>query len=90
MSHNYSEYIQQPNQEALFSTSDLGCSAALISTGFELVDLDKANPRKVLFIFEKRIGIEETVNEYWSGKLQLNARGLFDNIKMLKNRLYSN
>lgn len=72
-----------------FSTFDLGCSATLISVGFELMSLDKSNPRKVLFVFKNQVGIDEIVNDYFSGKLQVSARALFDNIKMLKNRIYS-
>jgi hypothetical protein len=72
-----------------FLTFDLGCSAALISAGFELISLDKQNPRKVLFVFGKKVGIEEAINDYFSDKLKVSARTLFDNIKMLKNRIYS-
>jgi len=77
------------NQIDNFSTFDLGCSAALVSVGFELISLDKQNPRKVLFIFAKKAGIDQTVNDYFSGKLKVSARTLFDNTKMLKNKIYS-
>ena len=81
---------QQDNQANHFSTFDLGCSAALISAGFELDSLDKENPRKVRFIFRRKVGIDEAVNDYFSEKLKVSARAMFDNIKMLKNRIYSN
>jgi len=73
-----------------WATFDLGCSSALISVGFELVSLDKENPRKVRFIFRRKVGIDEAVNDYFSEKLKVSARAMFDNIKMLKNRIYSN
>jgi hypothetical protein len=72
-----------------FSTFDLGCSAALIESGFELISLNKENPRKVLFIFKIKTGIKETVDDYWSDHLIVKSRSFFDNIKMLKNRIYS-
>ncbi len=77
------------DQTKYFSTFDLGCSAALVSVGFDLISLDKQNPRKVLFIFRKTVDIEKTTNDYFSGRLEVSARILFDNIKMLKNRIYS-
>ena len=77
------------NQINYFSTFDLGSCAALISVGFELTSLDKQNPHKVLFVFKKKIGVEEAVNDYFSGNLKVSARTMFDNIKMLKNRIYS-
>ncbi|MFH1401497.1 MAG: DUF5659 domain-containing protein [Parcubacteria group bacterium] len=72
-----------------FYTFDLGCSTALISAGFELISLEKTNPRKVQFIFRREIGIEKVVDDYWADRLELKARAFFDNIKMLKNRIYS-
>ncbi len=73
----------------VFATFDLGCSSALISAGFELVSLDKANPRKVQFVFRREVGIEKVVGEYWADRLEVKARAFFDNTKMLKNRIYS-
>lgn len=70
-------------------TFDLGAAASLVSAGFQLVSLDKANPRKVQFIFRREIGIEKVVDDYWADRLDVKARSFFDNLKMLKNRLYS-
>lgn len=72
-----------------FLTHDLGCAAALTSTGFELVALNKENPQKVQFVFSGTRNIEAVASEYWADKLPVKARTLFDNIKMLKNRIYS-
>ena len=83
------QYIPLDDQTNYFYTFDLGCSAALISAGFELVSLDKANPRKVQFIFRREVGIEKVVDDYWADRLEVKARAFFDNVKMLKNRIYS-
>lgn len=80
---------QKLNTNDYYFTYDLGCSSALISAGFELVSLDKTNPRKVQFIFRREVGIEKVVDEYWADRLEVKARAFFDNIKMLKNRIYS-
>lgn len=83
------QYIPLNDQTNYFYTFDLGCSAALISADFELVSLDKVNPRKVQFIFRRAIGIEKVVDDYWADRLEIKARAFFDNVKMLKNRIYS-
>jgi len=75
--------------EDIFATYDLGCASAVITAGFVLLYLDKANPRKIQFIFRKDSGIEETVDDYWADRLEVKARTFFDNTKMLKNRIYS-
>lgn len=73
----------------VFTTYDLGVAAALLCADFELLALDRANPRKVLFIFRRATRIDDTANSYFAGHLELNARGFFDQLKALKNRLYS-
>jgi hypothetical protein len=81
--------ISSDNYTEILSTFDLGCSAALVSSGFELVSLDKFNPKKVQFLFRRKAGIEKVMDDYWADKLETKARSFFDNTKMLKCRIYS-
>ena len=73
----------------VFSTYDLGVSAALLCADFELLSVDKENPRKALFIFQKAAGIEDVADRYFSDRLEIKARSYFDHLKALKNKLYS-
>lgn len=81
--------ISSDNYQDFMTTFDLGCSAALVSSGFELVSLDKSDRKKVQFIFRREVGIERVVDDYWADRLEVKARTFFDNVKMLKNRIYS-
>jgi len=72
-----------------FQTYDLGLASALVSGGFEVVEMDKSNPRKVAFCFKKTTKLEKSINDYWLGRLFVDARTLFESQKMLKNRIYS-
>lgn len=80
------EYL---DNNKMFLTFDLGLATCLVSLGYELWNLDKTNPKKVQFIFKRADGIDMVVNDYWQDNLKINARTLFDNQKMLKNRIYS-
>lgn len=73
----------------VWTTYDLGVAAALLCEKFELLALDRANKRKVLFVFKRARGIDETANRYFADRLELNARAFFDQLKALKSRLYS-
>lgn len=73
----------------VWTTYDLGVSAALLCAGFELLELRKTNPRKALFVFRRAKDIDKTANAYFANRLKLNARSFFDQLKALKNRLYS-
>ena len=77
------------DDDSHMSTFDLGLSAALVSVGFSLVSLDRANLSQVQFIFRRGDEMDEVVNSYWADRLEVKARTYFDSLKMLKNRLYS-
>lgn len=68
--------------------SDLGLAASLSAMGFEIVRVDKSNPKRVVFVFEKSTAVELAVNDFWSNKLLLPASSLLDHIRKLKFRIY--
>jgi len=80
---------KQLDNDRYFHSFDMGLCSALICAGFELISLDKTNPRKVQFILRREVGIEDVVDNYWADRLEVKARTFFDNTKMLKNRIYS-
>ncbi len=73
-----------------FATYDLGCAAALTTADFELLTLDRTNPRKVQFVFRRDADIEKVADAFWADRLEQKSRSYWDNVKNLKNRLYSN
>ena len=73
----------------VWTTYDLGVSAALLCADFELLSVEKSNPKKALFIFRRKIGIEDIANKYFADRLEVKARSFFDNLKALKNKLYN-
>ena len=82
-------YIPINDPTLVFTTYDLGVSSALLCLGFHLQDVDKENPRKALFIFKRDDGIEDFANQYFTDQLEVKARSFFDQLKALKNKLYS-
>jgi len=65
--------------------TDLGLAAFLISYGFEIVSLDRANLKRVNFVFLESGRLSQKISTYWESP----ERMYFDNLKSLKNRLYS-
>ena len=66
-----SESILEDN---VFTHTDLGIAAALMTAEFELLKLDKSNPRKVKFIFIRANGIEKVADDFWSNRLKQKTR----------------
>ena len=91
LQNNQSEELQYIPLEGdkVYATYDLGCAAALVTADFSLLTLDRTNVRKVRFIFRREAGIEKVADDFWSDRLEQKSRSFWDNIKNLKNRLYS-
>lgn len=69
--------------------SDLGLAASLTASGFVITTIDKSNPRRVVFVFEKSPELHNKVELYWSNKLLLPASSLLEHMRQLKSRIYS-
>ena len=72
-----------------FSTYDLGLATVLVTLDYKLIKLDKTNPKKIRFVFEEDAKIQKVMADYWNEKIKLPALTLFNNQKMLKNRIYT-
>lgn len=68
--------------------SDLGLAASLSASGFVIVSVDKSNPRRVVFIFDKTPEVEYAIEQFWSNTLLLPASTLLDHMRKLKTRIY--
>jgi hypothetical protein len=69
--------------------TDLGLAASLTASGFVIVKLDKSNPRRVVFVFEKSPQLQNVIDQFWSNKLRLPAAALLEHVRQLKSRIYS-
>jgi hypothetical protein len=67
---------------------DLGVVAALVTRGFEIVFTHRDDKGRVHFVFEATTALDRTVEDFYADNLQVKARKFFDNIKMLKGRIY--
>ena len=78
--------LEEPD---IWYTSDIGAAAAALCKSYELLSLNKENPRKVLFLFKKAKGLEEVASSYFDGTLTMSVRAFHDTLRALKNKLYS-
>ena len=76
-------------QKVNCGVNDLGQATALVCSGFEVIDL-APNPdsERVTFYFRQSQKINETAQLYWSGKLSVDAKQYWQEMKNLKTRLY--
>lgn len=72
----------------LYKTSSLPIACSL-SEKYPLLSIDRTNPNRALFIFEHSSDLERMVEDYWRGSLKVEPQAYFNNLKVLKGRLYS-
>lgn len=73
-----------------YQTSDLGFAVVLCCLGFQIVSLNRDNPRRVVFCFEgDRDAIKDAAQAYWGGTLRLSPLEIFTHQKLLKQRIYA-
>ena len=68
---------------------DLGLAAALVSSGFEVREIEQVMGGQAYFVFARTTELSHALTSYWEDTLDIKARRYFDNIKMLKSRIYS-
>ena len=73
-----------------FQTQDLNLSAVLLSKNFTLINTFKNVDGKSTFCFCIDKGLDDVIQQYWNNTLLINPQSLFNSLKTLKNRIYSN
>lgn len=81
--------VDTSSNNSYFLSYDIGLASALTTLHLELLSLNRDNPRKIGFIFSRTPDLDQAVQEYFAGRLLVDARSFFENTKMLKNRIFS-
>ncbi len=76
------------NEDGTYQTSDLALAGALFSLGAKLLTVDRTNPRRALFVFNKEREMDAISQAYWMHQLQVDPLAYFAALKELKCRLY--
>lgn len=75
------------NSSCNYLTSDLALATAL-SLRFPVHSINKNNPYKVIFVFQKTKELNQFVDLYWKGEIKVNPIEFFNQIKVIKTRIY--
>ncbi len=72
----------------LYKTSDLALAAA-INLYYPIKSINKENPKKVYFVFKKSKNLDLVIEKFWKRDLKVDALLYFNNLRVLKNRIYN-
>lgn len=76
------------NEKEVFRTADLSLTAALCVSGFVVKEVERTDPKRSIFIFEKSEKLLEEVERYWCREMRLEPQEYFYQLKILKARIY--
>lgn len=77
------------NSNQVYRTSDLTLTTAL-SLSFPIVQIDRTDTRKAVFIFKKSEEMELFVEKYWNSEIRVEPQEFANQMKLIKTRIYSN
>ena len=76
------------NEDEYFATSDFYLAAFCIAAGLALHHIDRANPRRVSFVFWDSKGRKGLVEEFLLGRATIEPKALISAIKKAKQLLH--
>lgn len=74
-------------QNGFYRTSDLAL-ATVISLSHQIEAVDRKNPRRADFLFQRNERLDEIIEKYWDGKLKIEPQAFFNQLRIIKSRLY--
>jgi len=80
--------MNQSNKIDIFRTADLAITAALSVSGFIVDEVERVSPTRSVFIFSNSAKLQESVRQYWRGELRVEPQSYFNQLKVLKARIY--
>jgi len=85
-------YLQSTDNESedTFKTCDLYLSAYFCAQGLRIVTIDRSNPQRCNFIFEKREDIDDLIETFKLGQARVEPKQYMFKIRELKSMLYIN
>jgi hypothetical protein len=74
--------------QEVFRTADLSLCGALCVLGFVVESVDKVSPHRSVFVFNESDELKSTIDRYWRGELRVEPQAFFNQLKVLKARIY--
>lgn len=76
------------NNNEYFSTSDFCLATTLLASNFQLIQLDKSNPRRICFLFNRKDEIDKIVPDFHNKLLQVTPQTFYYSQRELKTLMY--
>ena len=71
-----------------FRTADLSLCGTLCVLKFVVEEVDKVSPHRSVFVFAASDELRDAVDRYWRGELRVEPQDYFNQLKIIKARIY--
>lgn len=71
-----------------YKTSDLALAASL-SLYSPVNTIDSTDSKRIIFIFKQSQELDQLVDMYWRGEMKVDPQQYFNQLKIIKSRIYS-
>lgn len=75
-------------EQIFFECSDISLASALFYFGYKIEAINKNNPSRAIFVFERDGKLDELIQGFWAHSLEVDPLSYFNSLKEIKNRLY--
>ena len=76
------------DSDFFFKTSDLALATAISVLGVAIEAMQQTDSERMNFIFTKSDKLTDIVNRFWRGELLVEPQAYFNQLKVLKTRIY--
>lgn len=76
------------DSDFFFKTSDLALATAISVLGVAIEAMQQTDSERMNFIFAKSERLTDIVNKFWRGELLVEPQAYFNQLKVLKTRIY--
>ena len=77
------------SENDFYKSADLALATA-ISLFYPIEAIDRnSSSRKAFFIFKRESSLDELIESYWRGELKVEPQAYFNQLRIIKARLYS-
>lgn len=75
------------NEKDFYRTTDLALATA-ISLFYPIETIEKQSYRKATFLFKRDSELDALIESYWRSELKVDAQAYFNQLRVIKARLY--
>jgi hypothetical protein len=76
------------DSDFFLKTSDLALATAISVLGVAIEAMQQTDGQRMVFIFTKSDKVQDIVNRFWRGELLVEPQSYFNQMKVLKTRIY--